>query len=426
MGFNIKVLKGLMFLLFLIGRYGNTFSQDLTREFPKLFEIEVSNPLNWQRENVKIFLKEDDVRKNNSSFNSKAFVVLDGKKEIPAQFNHKDPENSGITFVLDQLDSKASRNITIRYNSEGIAERSYPKRTQAELSHKVGGHFENRKYIGGEFTNVDSLRVPDEHTDHSWFIRYEGPGWESDKVGYRFYLDWRNGTDVFGKTTREMVLQNVGQDGFDSYHDLQPWGMDVLKVGKALGVGTLALFHDGKANRIDETDSMISIITENGPVYASIKTNYYGWKVAEQQMDVHSLLSIHAGTRLTRHQVQVNGNPENLSTGITHDKSTKLHTSEGDQDAWGYLATYGTQSLNNDKLGLAVLFSPKDFQEFTKDEHSHIVKLSPTQGAVEYYFLAAWELEPEGIQNEQQFMEYLKKTAMELATPVKVSFIPEQ
>ena len=33
-----------------------------------------------------------------------------------------------------------------------------------------------------------------------------------------------------------MVLQDVGQDGYDSYHEMADWGMDVLKVGDAAGV----------------------------------------------------------------------------------------------------------------------------------------------------------------------------------------------
>lgn len=107
--------------------------------------------------------------------------------------------------------------------------------------------------------------MPDEHTDHSYYIRYEGPGWESDKVGYRYYLDWRKAIDVFGKKTGDMVLQQVGQDGFDSYHELQDWGMDVLKVGNSLGVGSLGLFYEGKAIRVDKTDSVIVRIAENGP-----------------------------------------------------------------------------------------------------------------------------------------------------------------
>lgn len=264
--------------------------------------------------------------------------------------------------------------------------------------------------------------MPEEHTDHSYFIRYEGPGWESDKVGYRFYLDWRNGIDVYGKRTPEMVLQQVGQDGFDSYHNLQDWGMDVLKVGKSLGLGSLGLLNEGKAIRVDKTDSVTCRIVENGVLYSSINTNYYGWNVAGKKHDINSRLSIHGGTRLTRHLVTASNSPDNLCTGIIKDKKATLYTQKGTAGGWGYLATYGKQSLNDDKLGCAVIFRNQDFEEFTTDEHSHIVKLKPAQGKLEYFLLAAWELEPEGIQNEEQFLEYLNKTVQELSAPVKVEF----
>jgi hypothetical protein len=421
--FKLKLIYRLM-VLFLLSA-GSLSAQNLQREFPKFFTVNVSNPLNQQREDVLVFIGREEIKKKAASFNPQAFVVLDGNKEIPSQYNTKDSGKKGIVVVLDRLEPKGSRSLTIRYKGDGTATRTYPKRTQAEVSHKVGGEFQDRKYIGGTFTNVDSLRVPAEHTDHSNYIRYEGPGWESDKVGYRFYLDWRNGTDVFGKKTTEMVLQDVGQDGFDSYHEEQPWGMDVLKVGKALGVGTLAMFHEGQANRVAETDSMISVITENGNVHSSIRTNYYGWKVAGMELDVNSQLGIHAGSRLTHHQVQVTGGtPQNLSTGVIKDKRAKLYTSKGNKQQWGYIATYGKQSLNGegDNLGIAVLFRPKDLLAITEDEHSHVVQLKPTNNEVEYYFLAAWELEPEGIKTEDQFVHYLNKTALELANPVQVRF----
>ncbi|MCC9168501.1 DUF4861 domain-containing protein [Pontibacter harenae] len=398
-------------------------AQNLKKEFPKSFTVTVSNLVDQQRTDVMVLLHENDLEKLAPAFNPKAFVVLNGKQEVASQYNLKDTEQAGLVVLLDEIGAKASKKLTIRYNESGENKRNYTKRTQAELSHKVGGSFEGKKYTGGTFQNVDSLRIPDQVTDHSFYVRYEGPGWESDKVGYRFYLDWRNGTDVFGKRTSDMVLQNVGQDGYDSYHNLQPWGMDVLKVGKSLGVGTLAMFHEGAANRVAETDSMISVIAENGPVYSSIRTNYYGWKVAGLEMDVHSLISIHAGSRLTHHQVEVTGDsPQNLSTGLIKDKKAKLFTSKGGSGQWGYIATYGKQSLNGDgdNLGIAVLFRPSDLMEITADANSHVVQLKPNANKVEYYYLAAWELEPEGIRTEEEFIKYLNKTAVELANPVQV------
>lgn len=400
----------------------NAFSQDLKKQFPKTIKVRVTNPLNQPRESVMVFVSESDIKRIAPKFNTKAFVVLHGTQEIASQYNQKD--NKGIVLVLDNMDPNAAQDLTIRYNEKGEVKRGYKKRTQAEISHKVGGEFQNRKYIGGNFKNVDSLRVPAEHTDHSFYIRYEGPGWESDKVGYRFYLDWRNGVDVFGKRTNNMVLQQVGLDGFDSYHELQPWGMDVLKVAKSLGVGSLAIFHNGEAVRVDKTDSLISKVLENGPVYSSLLTNYYGWQVAGLKLDLHSKLSIHAGSRLSHQQVQIDGgNPQNLSTGLIKDKKAKLFTDKGNDQKWGYIATYGKQSLNGegDKLGIAVLFNPKDLIEITEDVNSHVVMLKPTGNKAEYYFLAAWELEPDGIKTEEQFIQYLNKTAQELANPVKVS-----
>src|SRR6478735_11625782 len=70
-------------------------------------------------------------------------------------------------------------------------------KTYAEVSAKNDGKWEGRKYIGGTFKNVDRLKLAKEHTDHSFDIRYEGPGWESNKIGYRLYLDWRNAIDIF-------------------------------------------------------------------------------------------------------------------------------------------------------------------------------------------------------------------------------------
>ena len=408
-----------MSILFMIPFSG--YAQDLQKEFPHSFRVQVINPMDKEREEVLIFLSEQDILKENPGFNADAFLVLNkNQTEIPSQYNHNHPLYKGIVVVLDNLSAGETVELKVHYKKEGKADRNYQKRTQAEISHKVNGRFENRKYIGGEFQNVEALRVPDEHTDHSYFIRYEGPGWESDKVGYRFYLDWRNAVDVFGKKTNEMVLQDVGQDGFDSYHEMAPWGMDVMKVGESLGIGSIAHFENGKARRVDEVDSVHTLISENGPVFSAVTTKYHGWTVADG-IDLTSHISIHAGSRLTHQQIAFPGSGTPLCTGIGKDAKAKLFSSKGNKKAWGYLATYGPQSLNDDNLGVAVLFPPQDLIEFTEDAKSHIVRLKERNNAVEYYYLAAWELEPEGIKDEAAFLDYLEKVAAELANPVRVS-----
>lgn len=416
-----KRVAALSFLLLFTGVAA--FSQDFLKNFPESFQVEVFNPLNIVREEVLVTIPATSIQSRAVAFNANAFIVLDGKTEVPSQYNRQDADFAGIVLVLPILQAKEKKVLTVRYNKTGAMARIYTKRTQAELSHKAGGHFENREYIGGAFKNVDYLRVPPEHKDHSWFIRYEGPGWESDKVGYRLYLDQRNATDMFGKVTNDMVLQDVGQDGFDSYHHMQSWGMDVMKVGKSIGIGAIGSFVNGSAVRVEKTDSVDCRITENGAVFSSFLTRYHGWLVAGKKHDVQSRLSIHAGSRLSHEILTVSNQLDNIATGIVKDKTAPLISSKGNKGKWSYLATYGKQSLNapSDELGLAVFFNPDAVIEYTEDEFSHLVKLKPSSaGNIEYYFMGAWVHEKDGIKTEGDFIKYIDKVAVELANPVQV------
>ena len=74
----------------------------------------------------------------------------------------------------------------------------------------------------------------------------EAISWENDKIGFRSYWDKRNGKDIWGKTTNKMVMDSVGLPNTPSYHEIQTWGSDILKVGNSLGAGALAMKKDGK------------------------------------------------------------------------------------------------------------------------------------------------------------------------------------
>jgi hypothetical protein len=391
--------------------------------FPESFSVKVTNPLNADRSGVMVYIPNDKTPKG---FNANAFAVFDQNTEIPSQFNTGDKDYPGIIVVLDKLNAKEVKKLTIQYAKSGTREHNYPKRTQAELSHKINGEWKNREYIGGNFQNVNYLRVPPEHKDHSWYLRYEGPGWESDQVGYRLYLDQRNAVDVFGKLVSEPVLQKAGLNGFDSYHELQPWGMDVLKVAKSLGVGSIATLTANGALRVEATDSVTCRITENGAVYSSFLTRYMGWNTGTSKVDLDSRISIHAGTRLTHNRINITGAIDNICTGLIKDDKVKpkLFTKNGDGSTYGYIATYGGQSLNNgDNLGIVVFFNPKQLMEITEDQFSHIIELKPTSGKIDYYYAGVWQLEPNGIKDEAGFIAYIDKAAKELASPVKVEII---
>jgi hypothetical protein len=418
-----SIFYSILSALLIAGCEGSNDGDPKTKEeYPGRFQLRVENPAAVERPDEAVIVKVSEIKAKTPGFNPGAFIVLSGGKELASQADDLDGDGASdrIVFVSD-FRAKQKKTFVIRYADEGEKIRPYPKRTQAELSQKFGGRFQNRKYLGGAFQNIQSLRVPPEHTDHSFFIRYEGPGWESDKVGYRFYLDWRNAIDFFGKKIPGMVLQNVGQDGFDSYHAMSDWGMDVLKVGESLGIGTLGMWAEGKAERVSVTDSVFCSIVVNGPVLSQIRTKYSGWKAGTSKIDLVSDLSITAGSRLTRHTVQATGNPSNLCTGIVKMDSTELLAPAGPGGEWTYLATWGKQSLNNDLLGLAVFFHTRDLIRTAEDKFSHVVVLKPEDGSLTYWFAAAWEQETDGIRSAEAFAAYLDETVSRLNGPLTVS-----
>src|SRR4030042_1628139 len=285
----------------------------------------------------------------------------------------------------------------------------FKQRTQAELSIKTGGEWKGRIYEGGKFENINFLRLPDEHTDHSFYIRYEGPGWESDKVGYRFYLDWRNAIDIFGKKVDTLVLQNVGQDGFDSYHEISPWGVDVLKVGESLGMGSIGYWLNNKAERVAVTDSIYCEINYSGVLESKITTTYFGWAVGDYKSNLISQLAIQAGSRMTRHDLELSVGLGNLCTGIVKLPGTEYILPESSIGEWTWMATYGKQTLQSDLLGMAILYKTKDLIKLAEDEDDHVVVLKPFENKLTYYFLAAWEQEPGGIKSKEEFVDYLNE-----------------
>lgn len=287
-----------------------------------------------------------------------------------------------------------------------LAQTKKEAKTYAEISVKEGGKWEGRKYIGGTFKNVQQLKLAPEHTDHSFDIRYEGPGWESNKVGYRLYLDWRNAIDIFGKKTESIILPMVGQDGFDSYHEMHDWGSDILKAGKGIGLGSIDRIIDNKRQHFYEVDSTIATI-DNHSKGSKVTINYWGWKTANDKTNFTSTLRITPDQRYTKHSIQSSTALQGICTGIVKQKNTAVFRKESANKKWAYLATYGKQSLVPDQLGMALFYQTNTITSEIDGEYDHLLVFKPTTSEVSFYLLGAWEQEVNGIKNKEQFLQYL-------------------
>jgi len=287
-------------------------------------------------------------------------------------------------------------------------------KTYAEISIAQGGQWVDgprghKEYQGGtSFKNVNSLKVPREHTDHSWFIRYEGPGWENNQIGYRLYLDWRNAIDIYGKKVDSLVLPYVGQDGFDSYHEPAPWGQDILKAGKSMGIGGYGrLVNDTVAHfqKVKNTHANV----ENGKIHSSVNITYEGWNTGDTTINLNSKLTIFQKDRYTKAELTPSEEISGLCTGIVKFKNIPLIKKEG--ETWAYIATYGSQTLvsDTDKLGMAIFYKLNDVAQQKTGNDDHLIVFKPSKKTVTYYFLGAWEQETNGIKNKDAFIADLNK-----------------
>ena len=212
---------------------------------------------------------------------------------------------------------------------------------------------------GDDYIEMDSVtRAPDHLGQRIPFVyQMEGPAWENENVAFRMYFDERNGIDIFGKKTKEMVLDRVGSQALgkeQNYHAMAEWGMDVLKVGTSLGAGSIALLVGDSIYRLgDVREEHYRKLTET-PEGSSFELTYRGWEVAGRQLDVTWTIAIEPGTFGYASTVTVEGlqGGEELLTGIVNLHSDTLYTAESDDRFVMY--TYGPQAELDHVLGMAI------------------------------------------------------------------------
>ncbi|MEL7146478.1 MAG: DUF4861 family protein, partial [Bacteroidota bacterium] len=136
--------------------------------------------------------------------------------------------------MLLQVSLEAGEKAVIFY--EETAAGTYPK-----FESKTNVYLGLSPKRNNQFREVKQHQRPSDHIAQSkpFLYQYEGPGWESELIAFRSYFDSRNGKDIFGKTRRQLITREIGLS--ENYHELQDWGMDILKVGSSLGAGAIGM-----------------------------------------------------------------------------------------------------------------------------------------------------------------------------------------
>ena len=283
---------------------------------------------------------------------------------------------------------------------------------------------------GEEYQEVTTA-VREQHainTETQKVWQMEGMAWENDRVGFRNYFDWRNGMDIFGKVTTEMVLDGVGYKDAPSYHTYDPeWGVDVLKVGNSLGAGSIAYMHDGALYRVgDNGHGTCSVLTE-GPLRSSFRFGFEGWKMVEEALDVVHDVTIAAGNYYYESEVTYTGTEEEvqLVSGIVNMLSEELYEVKTGVAVKAFY-TYDHQSDDGTKLGMGLMVSAEDFAGISVAPESgdgiidtYCVHMKAAAGKpVKFRFYTVWEREDERWESAVGFEELLREEAERMVAPV--------
>lgn len=359
----------------------------------------------------------------NSIQTNDSLVVMLGKQVLKHQWVTKG--GSGTVLAVQSSFTPLQQQIIHIHkllNGRTVAKTS--EQAYAELALRVGGVFDkNGKASGGAYVQMESFQLPSDHTIGNKIFKYEGFGWESELVAYRYYFDNRGATDIFGKQTPSMVLAKVGLDGTD-YHALDEWGMDILKVGGSLGLGAVAGFYEGEIVKLSHfANAGVSI--DNGSLFAAVNMTLDKWTVGKELHDLNVQYRIAGGSRLTEVNASTKQAMNMWATGIVNhsvavingDSLHPIDTESSKQD-FCYRATYGAQSLNNDNLGMAIFYPCSSALQMIDSELNIGVGLQATH--LNYYFMAGWEAESSVFANKQGFVAYINQLQLQLNNPINI------
>ena len=383
----------------------------------KTTKLKLTNDLSVPVSGKRLVLKKTDFSDLATSY----FTLKDSKGTlIPIQFD--DMDGDGVwDEVAFECDFEASEVLDLELSAtDKLPE--FPKNTNVYL-----GYSPERN---NEFTSVAANSRPSDHVALStpYLYQYEGPAWESELVGFRTYFDSRNGKDIFGKAKPQLCVEQIGLG--ENYHEMQDWGMDVLKVGSSLGAGALAMFREDSIYRLGDTETADFRIITEGPVRSVLELTYGGWNVGGATYTVTETISIWAGKRSYESRVRLGGREGNeiLVTGIVDLKKA----AKGELKSGGIqiMYTYGDQSENHDNLGMGLLVAEAGFAGFSKAPeegdgvtNTYTALLNPVDDLYNFHFLAGWEVENEAFANQSGFEAALIEVANELNANITVELI---
>ncbi len=333
--------------------------------------------------------------------------------------NLTDQSGRDIVFQLDDLDQDGTpdelvfvADFAAKEAREFTLARS-EKRDSFHVRYRTDA--QNWKRIDGVLQGVDDDNLLGNKRERAAY-RFDGVGWESELVAYRLYLDGRNAVDIQGKRKPGLYWKWIGESGVDYQLD-SDWGMDVLHVGPALGVGGIGLWVGDSVMKPLHVDRQRCRILARGPVRSVVRVDYSGWRLPGETVDLTSFFTIVEGERVSEHRVVLahGSSPKTLVTGIVKHDSTAVIWNAGS------LYTVGRQSRANDTLMMALTVPTSSVIGRKEDGYNHLLLLKLEEGRpVSILISSSWQGEPGTMWNSAEIAGFLQSIARRVNEPMKI------
>lgn len=380
------------------------------------FQVTNNSPVDLIGKSIVVKRSDLEVKYSAIKEQAYAFLVDENDNRFVAQLDDLNGDGAWDE-LFTQIDIKAgeTKSFDIDFGNE---------ESVAAIQVKTNIRFANYNNSAIEFTTFERSKViSPEFSENSFQL--EGPGWENDVVAFRNYFDARNGIDIYGKTTSDMILDQCGLKDGPSYHELQPWGMDILKVGNSLGAGAIALQTPTGLYRVgSDGDGSFTLIKE-GALRSIFDFDFKGIQIEGKSIQLKHQITIEAGKPYYNSRVWVEGNNDvKLVTGIVNLHSDSVYSKVVSDIAWFY--TFDNQAYNGEKLGLAVIIptstliiqtAPEEGEGITQTFYT---ALPVSDQAVDFYFMVGWELQDTVYSTKAGFEKAIEKQAEVISAKVDV------
>lgn len=299
--------------------------------------------------------------------------------------------------------------LSCQNQTKQVEEAAVPEAPAAEAqvilkTQTIPFDIEQKSVVQTAYQAQQELEVPTNLAPQNKWVMFEGPVLENELIAYRFYMDTRHRSDIYGKIVPDMVMDTVSWD----YHNIMDWGSDILKVGNSLGIGSPAIYYQDSVYAFsDHGTKTVEVIKNNGPE-ALVRFTFNDLKVGPETMTIVQDWSLKTGQphstvalNITKGQL-----PEgaHFATGIVRHLE---EASSGNQDGNFYLYTWGKQSFHKQYMGMGILASESYSPEIVPDALSHLVVFKQAKNKVDYQFMAAWVEDVMQVKDAKGFQERL-------------------